>query len=358
MALDTAPALPLRLLSRLATPLLPDDYLELVNPLWSQRALNARIVEITKETADATTLTLQAPARWTGHRAGQYVRIGIAVDGIRQSRCYSISSAPSSVNTRFQITVKAIDSGRVSAYLNRSARVGQVLEISPAEGDFCWPTTMPDSALFISAGSGITPLMSLARDAAAQGTLPRLTWLHYAPTSADVIFGQALKALAAAHPQIDLQILLTREGDAHFSATELTRRCPDWQTRAAWSCGPAAMLDAVEALWAATPTAAPLTVERFRAKAAPVGDAQGGAIRFLKSGGCVNSDGRSNLLETAEAAGLLPAHGCRMGICHGCTVKLKSGQVRDLRTGKTFGEEDDLIQICVCAPAGDIDIEL
>jgi ferredoxin-NADP reductase len=358
MALDTAPALPLRLLSRLATPLLPDDYLELINPLWSQRSLKARVVDIHKETAEATTITLQPPSRWQGHRAGQYVRIGIAVDGVRHSRCYSISSAPSQVNGRFQITVKAIADGRVSQHLNRRLQLGEVIDISPAEGAFCWPTTMPEQALFISAGSGITPMMSLALDAAARGQLPRLTWLHYAPTRADVIFGERLQALAAAHPQIDLQILLTREGDAHFSAAELTRRCPDWATRATWSCGPAALLDAVEALWAVTPTAAPLTVERFRANVAAASDAEGGTIRFLKSGGGVSGDGCRNLLETAEDAGLLPAHGCRMGICHGCTVKLKSGQVRDLRTGQVFGEEDDLIQICVCAPAGDVALEM
>lgn len=358
MALDTAPALPLRLLSRLASPLLPDDYLELVNPLWSQRSLKARVVAIHRETAEATTLTLQPPSRWQGHRAGQYVRIGIAVEGVRHSRCYSISSAPSEVNGRFQITVKAIADGRVSQHLHQRLQIGEILDISPAEGDFCWPTQAPTQALFISAGSGITPVMSLALDAARRGALPRLTWLHYAPTRADVIFGEALQALAAAHPQIDLHVLCTREGDAHFSATELARRCPDWRSRPTWSCGPSALLDAVEALWAATPTAATLTVERFRAKTMPVGDAKGGAVRFLKTGGCVSSDGRENLLETAEAAGLLPAHGCRMGICHGCTVKLKAGQVRDLRSGQVFGEEDDLIQICVCAPAGDIDIEL
>lgn len=358
MALDTAPALPLRLLSRLATPLLPDDYLELINPLWSQRSLKARVVAVERETAEATTITLQPPSRWPGHRAGQYVRIGIAVNGVRHSRCYSISSAPASVNGSFQITVKAIADGRVSQQLHRGLQVGEVIDISPAEGAFCWPAVMPAQALFISAGSGITPMMSLALDAAARGQLPHLTWLHYAPTRADVIFGKQLQALAAAHPQIDLQILLTREGDPHFSAAELGRRCPDWARRPTWSCGPAALLDAVEALWADTPSAAPLTVERFRAKVTAGSDAEGGTVRFLKSGGCVGSDGRRNLLETAEDAGLLPAHGCRMGICHGCTVKLKSGQVRDLRSGQVFGEEDDLIQICVCAPAGDIDIEL
>ena len=347
-----------RLLHRLTTPLLPDDYLTLFNPQWSQRTLQARIVAVDRETDDATTLTLRPPARWGGHRAGQYLRVGAVVDGVRHSRCYSISSAPTTAGGDIQITVKAIADGRVSQALAHQTRVNDYLEISDAEGAFCWPEAIPQRALFISAGSGITPLMSLARDAAAHGRLPALTWLHYAPRQNDVILGTALQALADAHPQIDLQLICTREGGHHLTPADLASRCPDWTTRPAWSCGPTALLETVEALWAETPDAAPLTVERFRPRAVPLSDVTGGRLTFLSSGGGVDSDGRTSMLETAEAAGLMPKHGCRMGICHGCTVKLKQGQVRDLRTGQCFGDEDDLIQICVCAPAGDVAIEL
>lgn len=347
----------LQWLHRLATPLVPDDYVELVNPLWSTRAINARVVSTTRQTADATTVRLQPSHRWTGFKPGQYVRVSLSVNGIRQTRCYSICSAAGEVNNCFEITVKAIADGRVSQHVNRALKVGDVVEISDARGAFTWGAKMPEKALFISAGSGITPVMGMAREAARNGVMPNLVWLHYAPASSEVIFAEALATLQHDHPQLDLQIIYTRLDGEHFSETTLARRCPDWQERSAWACGPGAMLDAAEALWGQTP-AQPLITERFQAKTVTLGDLTSGTLRFAATGHQVEIDGKTSILETAEAAGLTPQYGCRMGICHGCTVKLKAGQVRDLRTGKCFGEEDDLIQICVCAPAGDVEVAL
>jgi len=351
-------ALPQRLITALASPRRPDDFFALFDPLWARETLRARIVGVHRETADATTLTLHPGAGWKGHRAGQFLRVSVSLDGVRHNRCYSISSAPDAEAGRLQITVKAIDDGRVSRHLAHHAKTGDVLDIATAEGDFCWPSTLPEKALFISGGSGITPLMSMARWAAAQGQLPPLTWLHYVPAQADLILAAPLKALADAHPTLDLKIIPTREGGARFSEAALARHCPDWWTRPTWSCGPSPLLGAVEQLWADTPAAAALTVERFRPPALKAGTATGGRLSFAHSGRAVDSDGRQSILEAAEASGLSPAHGCRMGICHGCTVKLRDGQVRDLRSGRCFGEPDDLIQICVCAPAGDVTLDL
>src|SRR6266403_813625 len=84
----------LRLVSSLSSPLLPDDYLELVNPLWSTRELRGRIVRVERETADAVTVHIKPGWQWPGHRPGQYVRLGIAVDGIHHWRAYSLTSEP------------------------------------------------------------------------------------------------------------------------------------------------------------------------------------------------------------------------------------------------------------------------
>jgi stearoyl-CoA 9-desaturase NADPH oxidoreductase len=346
-------------LHRLATPLVPDDYLELVNPLWSTRSLNARVVSLEAQPGGATTVTLQPPARWGGFRAGQFVNVSLSVNGIRQARCYSICSAPDKVNNRFDITVKAIDSGRVSNHVNRQLRVGDVVEISEAQGEFTWGDALPPKALFISAGSGITPLMGMALEAAASGVVPDLVWLHYAPEADQVIFGDTLAGLQAQHPQLNLQVIYTRKTGEHFSGAALMQRCPDWRQRSTWACGPGTMLDAAVALWDKAPDAKTLTIERFQPKIAKLADlAAGGQLAFADTGCSVTSDGSTSILEVAEAAGLSPKYGCRMGICHGCTVALKAGQVRDLRTGQVFGEEDDLIQICVCAPAGDVAVAL
>jgi stearoyl-CoA 9-desaturase NADPH oxidoreductase len=349
----------LQLASRLVTPLLPEDYAELINPLWTTRGLRARVEQVTPETADSASLTLRPGPGWQGHRAGQFVRVGVDVDGVRHWRCYSLSSAPEQSRGRLRITVKAIPGGRVSQHLVHAITPGSVLELSQAQGEFTWPAAMPERALFITGGSGITPVMAMLQSAAARGTLPATTLLHYAPRTDEVILGPALRALAAAQPQLNLQLIHTREGGAHFHPAQLQGLCHDWRERATWSCGPEALLSAVEQHWQAADLAARLTVERFRARTATASaDAQGGNIRFTRSGVQAAGAAQESILDRAEQAGLAPAHGCRMGICHGCTARLACGQVRDLRTGQVHGEADDLIQICVSAPAGDIEIEL
>jgi stearoyl-CoA 9-desaturase NADPH oxidoreductase len=355
----------LRWAEKLTTPFLPDDYLEQLNPLWSNRAIHAKVLAIRPQTADAATLVLQAGRGWTGHVAGQYLRVAVPVNGVRHWRCYSITSLPQADDGTLHITVKAVESGRVSTELVRNITVGSHLEIAAAAGDFTWAAqgaTPPEKVLMIAAGSGITPVMALLQDAAARKAMPDTVLLHYARTAADVIFGDALQALAAAHPALKIVTIHTR-GDGtlkgHFGAEHLRAACPDWAHRATWACGPAALLDTVEAQWAACGLSSQLTLERFQPKVTACNaGARGGQIAFTASGCAASSAGDAPILITAEAAGLAPANGCRMGICHGCTATLQSGQVRDLRDGRVFGEEGDLIQICVCAPAGDVQIAL
>ena len=353
----------LRLAALLATPLIPDDYIELVNPLWTHKALRARVEAVTAETADSASITLQPGLRWQSFRAGQFVRVGVDIEGVRHWRCYSISSAPERADGRISITVKAVDGGRVSTHLVRNLKVGSLLELAAADGEFVWPANNGDATLLITAGSGITPVMSQLRSADARNAMPTATLLHYAPTPDDVIFRDELLELAARHPQLTVHFIYTRHGDAavrgHFSAEQLATLCPDWQSRRTYSCGPAALLEAVEANWSAANCTDSVTVERFRPALAPAAsNTIGGTLNFLSSATRADSSGNVSILETAEQAGLAPVHGCRMGICHGCTAKLVCGQVRDLRSGQVHGEPDDLIQICVCAPVGDVQIDL
>ena len=350
-----------RLAALLATPLIPDDYIELVNPLWTRNALRARVEAVIPETTDSASLVLKPGLRWLGHRAGQFLRVGVDIEGVRHWRCYSISSAPERADGLITITVKAVEGGRVSNFLVRELRAGAVLELAAAEGEFVQPQGRDDRLLMITGGSGLTPVMSQLRSAAARGAMPECTVIHFAPTAEDCLFRDELLSLAAQHPQLKLHLVYTRNGSkgAHFQAARLAELCPDWQSRRVYSCGPAALLATVEAHWADAGLSEQLIVERFRpALAAANAGATGGALSFLSSARQADSNGQTSILVSAELAGLAPAHGCRMGICHGCTARLICGQVRDLRTGQVFGETDDLIQICVCAPAGDVQIDL
>ena len=329
-----------------ATPLVPGDFVDLVDPLRNGSDLRARIVRISAETADAATLELRPGRGWRGSLPGQYVRIGVDVDGVRQWRAYSVTSTTPET---FTITVKAIPDGVVSNHLVRAARAGTVVQLDQAAGDFVLPTPHPAKALFVTAGSGITPVMGILRST----RLADVVLVHSAPTSADVIFAAELRAWAA-EGRIRLVEKHT-DTDGMLTTDELAALVPDLVEREAWVCGPTAMLDALEAWW---PNER-LHTERFRPSVLVTGE--GGTVTFARSGTTVDADGGTPLLATGEAAGVLMPSGCRMGICYGCVLPLREGAVRDLRTGAvTTAAVGDgvLIQTCISAAAGPCDLDV
>ena len=127
-----------RLAERATTPLLPADYLDLFHPLRSGADLRGRIVEVQPETADAATIVIRPGADWAGHVPGQYVRIGIDVDGVRLWRAYSLTHGPRA-DGLISITVKAVPDGRVSNHLVREARPGTLVHLEQAAGEFVLP---------------------------------------------------------------------------------------------------------------------------------------------------------------------------------------------------------------------------
>jgi ferredoxin-NADP reductase len=341
----------------LTTPLLPADYLGLINPLWSTRTLRGRVVEVRRETADAATLVIQAGRGWAPHRAGQWVRIGIQINGTWQSRTYSVTSVAAGRGDTFSITTKAIEGGRVSPHLVHATKPGTVLRLDPPQGDFCLPLSPHRAQLFLTGGSGITPVMGMLRTLAATGELPDAVHVHSALNRDDVIFGEDLRAMARRFTSYRLHEQHT-ELDGFFGLDRLDEICPDWREREVWACGPMGMLDAIEKHWADAGCSDLLHIERFQAPIFAAPDAQGGVVSFTSTGRDAEAPGGRPILEVGESAGVEMPHGCRMGICFTCVAPLRSGQVRDLRTGEVHGEEGDLIQTCISAAAGPCSIEL
>jgi len=344
----------------LTTPLLPDDYLGLINPLWSSRELRGRLEAVQPETADAASLVIRPGLGWAGHRAGQYVRVGVDIDGVRHWRSYSLSSPPQRTDGCVTITVKAAPDGLVSPYLVRRLAPGAIVHLAPAEGRFVLPQALPPRLLFVTAGSGITPVAAILRSLAVRGEMPDVVLVHSAPTPEDVIFGTELRTLAARFPSLRLHERHTRvggrRGRGRFTVAQLPDICPDWSQRHAWVCGPAGMLDDAERHWRGAGIADRLHVERFRPAVGSAGGA-GGRVRFVASGREVDADGGTPLLVVGEDAGVLMPSGCRMGICYSCVTRLRSGRVRDLRSGQEHGDEGELIQTCVSAAAGTVEVE-
>jgi ferredoxin-NADP reductase len=339
-----------QLLEMVTTPLLPSDYLDLFSPLRAGADLRGRIEAVHRETPDAATVVIRPGKGWRGHRAGQYVRIGVDVDGVRLWRAYSVTSPTSRQDGRITITVKAIPDGKVSNYLVRRAKPGTVIQLDQATGDFVLPATKPAKVLYLTAGSGITPAMGMLRDA----DLDDVVMVHSAPREEDVIFRNDLHDMVA-DKRLRLVELHT-DTDGMLDIARLGELVPDWAERETWACGPAGLLDAAEEHWAAHDRSGLLHTERFRPSVVVVGD--GGEVTFSTTGKTVDADGATPLLDVGEEAGVLMPSGCRMGICFGCSTPLKAGAVRDLRTGEiTEAEPGVLVQTCVSAAAGPCELE-
>ncbi|MDT5203543.1 MAG: stearoyl-CoA 9-desaturase oxidoreductase [Mycobacterium sp.] len=345
----------LHLAERITTPLVPADYLDVIDPLRSGSALRGRIVAIHPETRDAVSIVIKPGRGWRSHTPGQYIRIGVDVDGVRQWRAYSLTSDTARADGCIAITVKAIPGGKVSNHLVRRATVGTVIQLDHAAGDFTLPVAVPSKILFLTAGSGITPVMGMLRNMAEH--IDDVVIVHSAPTPDDVIFAGELRMLAR-HGRIRL-IERHTDADGMLSTAELGDLVSDLAERETWACGPTAMLDALEQHWHDNGMAERLHTERFRPTVVTAGE--GGTVTFSKSAAVVDTPGDQTLLDAGEAAGVLMPSGCRMGICFGCVAPLRQGAVRDLRNGDvTTAAPGDgvLIQTCVSAAAGTCDIDL
>ncbi|HEV3128603.1 MAG TPA: ferredoxin reductase [Solirubrobacteraceae bacterium] len=346
----------LRAVRAFSTPLLPDDYLELINPLWSTRELRGRIERIDHVTRDSATVLIKPGYRWDGHRAGQYCRIGVDIRGVRHWRAYSLTSDPDRPDGCISITPKLVEGGAVSPYLVRHGRPGAIVSLGGVEGDFLLPDPVPRKLLFISAGSGITPIMSMLRHLAGRNQLNDAVLLHSARNPEDVIFGGELRQLANRFPGFRLHEQHT-SSMGRFEPPHLDRLCEDWRERETFASGPGPMLDALTDHWEGQGVLDQLHMERFQPKLEGE-PGEGGTITFLKSGRQVKADGTKPILVCGEEAGLELPFGCREGICHTCVGVLRSGRVRDLRNGTVRGQEGQPTQTCINAPEGPIEIEL
>ena len=351
-----------RLAERATTPLLPADYLDLFDPLRPGADLRGRIVSVTPETADAATLEIRPGADWAGHVPGQYVRVGVDVDGVRHWRAYSLTHGPRA-DGHISITVKAVPDGRVSNHLVRHAAPGTLVHLEQAAGDFVLPTD-GGKLLFVTAGSGVTPVIGMLRNLYPVGDagvvrLARseaydVVVVHVAPSEPDSIFLANLRALDEA----GMIRLVARYDDQHgvLDVADLADLVPDLSERTTLACGPAGLLDALQAHH--DDRGLELLVEQFRAKNLVVGE--GGTVSFDRTGATVEADGGTAILDAAEESGVLMPSGCRMGVCYGCVLPMREGVVRDLRTGElTTAVEGDNVQIqtCISAAAGDCHLD-
>lgn len=343
----------------ITTPLVPDDYLALLNPAWSARELTGTIERIQPETADAATVVVRPSFPWPGHRPGQYLRIGAELNGIRHWRAYSLTSDPDHPEGLVSITVKYVESGRMSPYFTRRVEPGSMVFLGDVEGEFRLPDPLPQRSLFISAGSGVTPIWCMLRELERRDALGDALHIHCAREPDQVIFGEDLRRMNRDYDGYTLHEHLTGQVP-RMTGASLDDVCADWRDRDTFLSGPRGLMDVLESHWTEEGDPARLNMERFQ----PIigrGDAEvgsGGTVSFRITDVEATCDVGVSILVGGEQAGALLPFGCRLGICHTCKGKLRSGQVRDLRTGALHGEAGQTIRTCVNAPEGHVEIEL
>ncbi|MCV7411891.1 stearoyl-CoA 9-desaturase [Mycobacterium florentinum] len=347
---------PRGLAARATTPLLPDDYLKLLNPLWSARELRGLIVDVQPETADSATVTIKPGWGFSGkYRPGQYVGIGLRIDGRWHWRSYSLTSIPRRDNKIVTITVKATPEGFLSTHLVNGVQAGTIVRLASPKGEFALPDPPPANILFVTAGSGITPVMAMLRTLGSRNQDADIVHIHSAPSADDVIFHDELRDLEKSREGYRLHLQLT-ETDGHLDFGEIGDLVADWRDRQAWACGPPALLDTVEEVWKNAELEELLHTERFSIAATDKGG-EGGTVNFAISDKNIEIDGATTLLESGEKVGIQMPFGCRMGICQTCVLPLEAGHVRDVRSG-TEHREGDRIQTCISTASGDCTLKI
>ena len=354
------------LIRRLTRVLAPPQALE----YWTRRLRpgsfpdRARVVERRRESAGAVTLVLRPGRGWGGFRPGQHVNVGAEINGRRITRSYSLTGIPRP-DGRVSITVRKTPGGKLSPQLCDHVAVGDLLHIGPAYGEMTLPAAHDAPWLFLAAGSGITPLIAMTRELAAQAMPVPLTLLYWARLRAELCFVDELRALAIMHPAFAVRFLLTGEaaaaadeGEGRIDVARLASLVPDLDQRRVYACGPGEFAAAARALGA--PTARTFECEAFtRPRTVEDSDDAGTVqVTLAASQRTLTLPRGGSLLDALEAAGLKPASGCRMGICNSCACSKRSGSTRHLHTGELQHEPVSALRLCVNRATSDLILDL
>ena len=322
-----------------------DRYLELISPTLTLHDARAEVIAVTHQTDRTVTLTIDPNGAFRGFRAGQFVKVGVEIDGRRYTRTYSPTISEHDVRL-LELTITVREGGIVGNWLREHAVPGTLLHLSDAAGDFVMPEERPEHIALVSGGSGVTPTIAMLRTLISERHAGPIDFVHYGRTAADWLYRPQVEAIAAAHPNVRPRFVATREGGERFGAGTLA------DSAHVLVCGPPELIDAVRAHH---PEAG---AESFTPPSREfIGATAEGTVSFLTSGISAPIV-EGTLLEQAEASGLTPESGCRMGICHSCTCTKAAGTVKNILTGEISDEEDVDIRICISVPVTDVALRI
>lgn len=327
--------------------------------------IQATLVRTTLETHDTKSYFFSTDKPLQTYKAGAHINIEFTANNERVVRTYTLSSSPKTAD-EFSITVKRVNHGVASNWLFENLKAGDQINVSQPQGSFVLPYQPAGKLLMLSAGSGITPIMSMLRYLTQTGNRSDIVFLNYSQSPKDIIFHQELTALAENHPNITTFFSVERDPvpgetlQGRISKKQISEIIPDILEREVYLCGPQPFMKAtISFLDKLKFNPAQLHLENFTADlsgAAALG--YSAELSFTSTGQSVQAAPSKTILEEAEAAGLNPAAACRIGICKTCRCKKQSGTTVNLVTGEESTELGDYILPCVSVAKTATTIEL
>jgi ferredoxin-NADP reductase len=302
-------------------------------------------------------------------KPGHFLLLNLTIDGVPAVRNYSISSAPTRPHD-LRITVKRVPGGLVSNWLHDNLERGREIEIEPPSGGFNFDDLPSDRPLFLSGGSGITPVMSMLRTLADSGSDKVICFILSARSPKDIIFRAELEALAGRHSNVRVHFVCAEADESWRGPTGLVDRAtllslaPDIHARTVYVCGPEPYMKAIRA------ALDELGVDRARCHEesfgglsrpahTPLGQ-QAASVQFVKSAVNHQCTSAQTLLEIARSAGLFVPTACQQGICGTCRLSKLSGDVEMSDLGGLSVEEKaaGYVLACCSRPLGAVSIDL
>lgn len=335
-------------------------------PVWQQGEMKVLCVQITQETHDVNSFcfTSDTPMIFN-FKPGQYVMMTAQIDGKPISRFYSISTSPARPYN-FSITIKRVPGGLMSNWMHEHFHEGDYISIEGPQGNFNFINLPSKKALMLSGGSGITPVMSMARWLYDMASDVDIHFVHSARSPQDIIFYQELQAMDARWPNFRFSVVcegslagISWSGYRGFlNAEMLHQMVPDLEERTIYVCGPEGYMQAVrnimttlalpeeqyhEESFGGQSTNSAETAETLKTESdlKPI-------ITFSKTGKTTEADSSETLLDIAAKSGIWIASACRMGFCGSCKVKTSNGEVICNHTGGITDTEMDEGYILTC----------
>lgn len=342
---------------------------QLFTPNYNSDTPPSIVTRVFSENKNCYTLEIKPHKSWPGFKAGQFIKLSVVNNGALLSRFFSISSSPSSFENQgtIQLTIRIKEDGKMTPWLIKHLQKGDAVYISEAQGDFICQETNT-AKLFIAGGSGITPIISILKQYKNTSWMKDAHLLFYVSTPSDRLFNQALDELS--QQGLSYEYIFTSQ-DGRFCFDHIKNRVKGFTKREVYICGPEGLTDAVEheLIKNNTPKEqifhelfSPRTQRpAFSKEVKGATDNDEIYVEYQQSDKRYHvkiKDTNQTLLDLAESEGLKPLSGCRIGICHQCICKKKSGRVYNTKTQQVSDSGEEEIQLCLSLPIEDVSLNI